>query len=394
MNEAEPILIVGGGMAGSLLALVLARRGVAVVVFDPHQDPPPMFRNEKLGHAQIALLERLDAMAPFRDACWPEGAYPAAARPPLCDCGAPHQAWLKAVRAAWPASVRFVRTTVGDVRLREGRQTVVTGDGGEVSGRLIVLATGRMTLLADALGLERRVVSAAHSICLGFSVAGAPPPKAQVFRAAFGTALGYVSLFPMPGELRVNVFSYRAIADSWTRRMRADPLSALAELAPDAAAALRGQTVVRRCEARVTDIYQIHGHRDRAGLVVLGDAASAPCPASGTGMLRILTDIDALANRSLPDWLATPGMGAGKVATFYADPQKRRCEAASLRSSLNGRAHALSSSPLWRARRLAAAVRRSDGAQAVASAISGAWAGRMRRSASVSGNHATRSSSG
>ncbi|MBE7217424.1 MAG: FAD-dependent monooxygenase [Caulobacteraceae bacterium] len=393
MDDKGPILIAGGGMAGSLLALVLARRGLAVTVVDPRRTPPPVFRNEKLGHAQIAILSRLGALAPFQAACWPQGAYPGH-RPELYDCGAPHQAWLAAVRAAWPASVRFESGTVAAARLGADRQAIVLADGRRLEGRLMVLATGRMPALAQALGIGRQVISPGHSVCLGFSVDAAGDPPARVLAAAFGSGLGYVSLFPMPGELRVNVFSYRSLDDPWTRRMRADPVAALAELAPEAAALLEGRAVVRRCEARGTDIYRARGHLQRAGLVLLGDAAHAPCPASGTGMLRILTDVEALADRCLPAWLATPGMGADKIAGFYADPAKRRCEAASLRSSLRGRAKATSAAPAWRLRRAASRLRGARALQATASAISGAWAGRMRRSASGTANQATRSSSG
>ncbi len=118
--------------------------------------------------------------------------------------------------------------------------------------------------------------------------------------------------------------------------MAADPLAALAELVPEAAAALGGARVVRRCEARSTDLYDVSGHL-RAGVVLIGDAFHAPCPASGTGMLRILNDVDILAREHLPRWLATPGMGRDKIAGFYADAAKRRLDDASLRTSLRGR---------------------------------------------------------
>ena len=394
MQGDGPILIAGGGMAGSLLALVLARRGVAVTVIDPHRTPPPVFRNEKLGHAQIAILRRLDALGPFEEACWPPGAYADGARPALYDCGAPHADWLAAVRRAWPVTVRLEVGSVISARLGAEIQAVTLADGQELEGRLLVLATGRMPSLARDLGVGREVLSVGHSVCLGFSVARDGPFKAEIFPIAFGAGLGYVSLFPMPGELRVNVFSYRPLDDPWTRRMRADPVATLAELAPAAAVRLAGRAVVRRCEARGTDLYRACGHQRRAGLVVLGDAAYAPCPASGTGMLRILTDVEALADRCIPAWLAAPGMGADKVAGFYADPAKRRCEAASLRGSLHGRTYALSRSPVWRMRRAAHGVREMVRAQVVASTIRGAWAGRMRRNASSTPNQATLSSSG
>lgn len=357
------VVIAGGGMAGSLLALVLGRQGREVTVVDPHRDPPPTFRNEKLGHAQIALLEKLGCLHLFAEACWPAegapGAYPAGRRPALYDCGAPHSAWLRSVRGAWPASVRFVEGGVDRVETGRGRPALVTTDGTRLDGRMLVVATGRSPQLLDQLGLSRTTLSAGHSVCLGFSVRTPEPLCARVHAARFGTGLGYVSIFPMPGETRVNVFSYRDLRDPWTRRMSADPLAAVAELVPEAACDLQGAEVVRRCEARGTDLYLTQGQEGLPGVVLMGDALHAPCPASGTGMLRILNDVDVLAERWIPRWLAADDDRAPSTAAFYADPRKRGVDRASLRGSRAGRELALSDAPYWRARRTAKRVLRS-----------------------------------
>jgi hypothetical protein len=68
-------------------------------------------------------------------------------------------------------------------------------------------------------------------------------------------------------------------------------------------------------------------------------------------MTRILNDVDCLANIHVPNWLATPGMSAAKIAAYYADPIKRRVDAASLRRSVRGRDSVTSLSPYWRVRR-------------------------------------------
>ena len=289
------VLIIGAGIAGSLLAFVLGRQGRKVVVVDPRRTPPPVFRNEKLGGAQIALLKKLGALSCFEAALWPAegtpGAYPEGQRPALTDCGAPHQAWVMSVRQGWSPDVRFVEATVHHLDLSDDIQRATTTDGQRIEARLAVLATGRIPQLRQSLGVNCRTLSAGHSVCLGFSAVFDTSPPAQVVDAPRGSGVGYVSLFPMPGETRVNVFSYRALDDPWTRRMSADPMGCLSELDPRLAALFAGGRVVRRCEARGTDLYEVSGHR-QAGLVLIGDAFHAPCPASGTGMLRILNDID------------------------------------------------------------------------------------------------------
>jgi 2-polyprenyl-6-methoxyphenol hydroxylase-like FAD-dependent oxidoreductase len=97
------------------------------------------------------------------------------------------------------------------------------------------------------------------------------------------------------------------------------------------------------------------------GVVLLGDAFHAPCPASGTGMTRILNDIEQLTRVHLPAWLATPGMGREKIAEFYDDPVKRQVDRASLLRSLNGRSSAIDTSPWWTVRRRVGAMRRKMG---------------------------------
>jgi 2-polyprenyl-6-methoxyphenol hydroxylase-like FAD-dependent oxidoreductase len=346
------ILVIGGGMAGSLLALVLGRRGLPVTVIDPRRDPPPMFRNEKLGTEQIALLKDLGALSCFETACWPDGAYAGMDKPSLTDCGAPHQAWLKSVRAAWPDTVTFIEGTVASVDGDSATPSLALSDGQTLSGRLVVLASGHIHQLHEQLGISVRMVSAAHSACLGFSVSGDRVVKSQVHSVPFGRGIGYISIFPMPTETRVNLFSYRAISDPWTRRMAREPLAALAEVSPEAAQALDGLQVARRCEVRGIDLYITDGHK-RPGVVLIGDSFHAPCPSTGTGMLRILNDIKILADGYLPLWLATPGMGADKIVQFYDDPAKLKLDARSLGGSLRGRDWATNRSLKWRLMRAA-----------------------------------------
>jgi 2-polyprenyl-6-methoxyphenol hydroxylase-like FAD-dependent oxidoreductase len=356
----DRILIVGGGMAGSLLALVLGRAGHVVSLIDLRRDPPSDFRNEKLGIDQIAHLDALGVLSCFEEACWGEATTADAPRPPLKDCGARYDRWIARIRAALPPTVTFVEGKVDEIETSDDRQTVILTTGERLDGRLVALATGRGERLRAGLGVERRTFSERHSLCLGFSVA-VPADRqieARIRHGKFGDRIAYATVFPMLGEIRVNVFSYRDLDDPWVGRMRADPVGVLSETLPDLAPILAGLEVVRKLEARSTDLYGVRG-QVRPGVVLLGDAFHAPCPASGTGMSRILNDVDRLANLHIPQWTATPGMGRDKIAAFYADPEKRRVDEASVKRSLHGRAVATSQSPYWRVRRSLCLLKRS-----------------------------------
>ena len=63
-RQAVEVAIVGGGLAGSALAAVLARLGRSVALFDLHASYPEVFRAEKLTARQVTALCRLDLAGP------------------------------------------------------------------------------------------------------------------------------------------------------------------------------------------------------------------------------------------------------------------------------------------------------------------------------------------
>jgi 2-polyprenyl-6-methoxyphenol hydroxylase-like FAD-dependent oxidoreductase len=52
------VVIVGGGLAGSLAAAMLGRAGIDVILVDPHETYPPDFRCEKLDGTQVSILKK------------------------------------------------------------------------------------------------------------------------------------------------------------------------------------------------------------------------------------------------------------------------------------------------------------------------------------------------
>jgi 2-polyprenyl-6-methoxyphenol hydroxylase-like FAD-dependent oxidoreductase len=101
---------------------------------------------------------------------------------------------------------------------------------------------------------------------------------------------------------------------------------------------------------RPVDLYATDGHR-QPGIVLVGDAFATSCPAAGTGARKALTDVERLCNVHIPRWLATPGMDATKIGSFYDDPVKRACDNFSLRKAYDLRAFSIDASLPWRARR-------------------------------------------
>jgi 2-polyprenyl-6-methoxyphenol hydroxylase-like FAD-dependent oxidoreductase len=364
-HAPSDVLIVGAGFAGSLLALLLARKGHSVEVIDLHLQHPPEFRCEKLGPGQARALEELGALEPIAARAGLAGASAA----DIIQIGMFYADMVEGLRGAWPEKVRFHEGRVMAAETSEDLQAVQLSTGERLEGRLLVLATGRGERLRRALGIERQTLRERHSLCIGFSLApgeGRPPlPSLVAHGGRGGDGLGFASLFPIGETARVNLFCYRDPGDAWTRSFRQDPLAALIASFPELGPPLEGARLVGPAEFGVIDLYQCEGCI-QPGVVLVGDAFGSSCPATAMGLTRVLTDVRQLALTHAPAWLETPGMGSGKIAAFYADPVKRSVDRLSRRRAELGRFEATDRGPAGGAVRMAKRFRRSMALRAAA----------------------------
>src|SRR5690606_348439 len=109
---------------------------------------------------------------------------------------------------------------------------------------------------------------------------------------------------------------------------------------------------------RPADLYQTRGY-EQAGVVLIGDAFATSCPAAGTGTGKVFTDVERLCNVHIPAWLATGGMGAAKIATFYAAPARLAYDAFSRRAAYELKSTSTDRSAYGAARRLGKAAARA-----------------------------------
>ena len=112
--------------------------------------------------------------------------------------------------------------------------------------------------------------------------------------------------------------------------MRREPKQTLLAAMPGLKRFLGEFEVVDKVQNWLMDLSVSEDHR-RDGAVLIGDAFQTSCPAAGTGVSRLLTDVEQLCTVHLPRWLETPGMGAEKVAQFYDDPIKQAADARAAR---------------------------------------------------------------
>ncbi|MEP7240037.1 MAG: FAD-dependent monooxygenase [Devosia sp.] len=362
----DDLLVIGAGLAGIGAATAAARRGYAVTLISAHDRHPPDFRGEKLGEAQMATLERLglgDAArqhtTPF-DGCWQVRRGRITGMVSEREYSSNYSDLVNGLMAAIPAPVRRITGRVADLATGPHHQAVTLADGRVYTGRLLVIATGLSEAILKLAGLERQTISAGHSVACGYDIEE-PAADFRFPSLVWGPGpthprLSYLTLFPIGGRMRGNLFTYHTVGDPWTRLFRDDPETAVREAVPELEASFGRMTIRPGAVARPIDLKSLRNTR-RHGVVALGDAFSVVCPTTGYGMGKALTDADRLVNLYLPLWLATPGMEESKLAAFYADPIKTALDARAMAESVSGRKFNLDPAPYWRVRRLSHAAR-------------------------------------
>jgi 2-polyprenyl-6-methoxyphenol hydroxylase-like FAD-dependent oxidoreductase len=355
------VAIVGGGLAGSLAAAMLGNAGIDTVVIDPHPVYPEDFRCEKLDGPQVEILKTtgiadavLRATTPDRQS-WVARFGRLVEKRPGDQQGIYYTPLVNTIRGEIPGNVPMIEAKAKALATGPDRQTVTLSTGEEISARLIVLANGLNVGLRDSLGIKREVISECHSISIGFDVKPAGRrafdfPALTYYAENTDDQTALITLFPIGAAMRANLFVYRDMKDPWLRALRAAPQETLFALMPGLRKLMGDFEVDGFIKIRPVDLYVTHGYR-QPGVVLIGDAFSTSCPAAGTGARKAMMDAERLCHSHVPQWLATPGMGADKIAAFYNDPEKRACDDFCHDKAFSLRSFSTDPSLAWRARR-------------------------------------------
>ncbi len=172
------IAIIGGGLAGSTAAAMLGRAGISAVLIDPHPLYPPDFRVEKLsGDLQVERFRKTGIAEAVLRAATHDGENWIARFGYLLDRRPSQQYGIM-----YDALVNAIRAEISDQRRKDLRQGHLDFDqrraaknrGVEWRGDFRAPRRARQRIerrTAPQLGIERRIVSACHSISIGFDLA-------------------------------------------------------------------------------------------------------------------------------------------------------------------------------------------------------------------------------
>jgi 2-polyprenyl-6-methoxyphenol hydroxylase-like FAD-dependent oxidoreductase len=367
-NFSAEIIIVGAGMAGATAAAVLGQQGRRVILVDPRSSCPPVFKAEKIDQDQVHLLRKfglLGHLLPFsgrvrevRTAC--DGRMIRTI--PIEQYGINYSDMVNALRAHMPAAVQFRLGRVEAIANSGDIQHVKLAGGEELSSRLVVLASGVSRTIQANLRLRRRVVRRDQSLVFGFTIAA---PEFQPFDFDSVTyysldpsaRIDYLTLFKIRQTMRANLFVFRPPSDPWVREFILEPERMLRRYLPKLDRVTGEFRVISKVESGRVDLYRMDGD-PQPGVVLIGDAFQSVCPSTGMGLDKILTDVDVLSE-CLPHWLATPGMGTGKVADFYNHPRKLATDSRALHRAHYQRLAATDTSWRWRIHRFLLQLKRN-----------------------------------
>jgi flavin-dependent dehydrogenase len=302
------VIIAGGGVAGSSLAILLGRAGVSVELYDQHRFPRDKVCAEGLMPAGVGVLGRLGLQAaaggaPFRGIRYfghgrqIEAQFPGGPDAPGFGLGLRRwrlDALLFEAARATPGVIATGGVKVEALVMQGSRVTGVVAGARPRRARLVVAADGPRSLLRRRLGLDPpvprrpRIGLRAH---FQLAPGQVPADHVEIFlgdaHELYVTPLG-------DGEVSVALLAARASCQQdegtgpqlyFQRALAGQPrLRALLEGARPTGE-LGGRTpLAGRARKGVVP-----------GLVLLGDAAAALDPVTGAGMAQALVSAELLA---------------------------------------------------------------------------------------------------
>lgn len=296
------LVIAGGGIAGSSLAILLGRQGFTVDLYERNRFPREKPCGEGLMPAGVAALERLglaeevggQEFVGVRFHAGPakiEARFPDMPGLPLTGRGQRRRHLdhvLFAAAARTPGVNAHVGTSVSAPLVENCRVTGLIVDGVARRARLAVAADGSNSRIRHQLGLDKPPRGKRVGVRIHFRLS----PRAEVSHwVEVFLGKGY-ELYVTPLPRREMLVAALSNACSLERPLEEQFLHWCLEH-PWLSERLRGAEIISQAKAARLSarVYRGIGR----GIVLLGDAAGAPDPITGGGMTQALLSSELLA---------------------------------------------------------------------------------------------------
>ncbi|MGH8282535.1 MAG: FAD-dependent oxidoreductase, partial [Gammaproteobacteria bacterium] len=333
-----PCCIVGGGPAGMMLGLLLARAGVAVTVLEKHADFLRDFRGDTVHPSTLQILDEIGLLSRFeqlqqhkvRDLSGIIGGR----EQPVIDFRGLKSFDYLALVPQW----NFLDMLADEARqyqhfdqrmrheatglIEEGGRTFgvrveAMGQRYELHADLVVACDGRHSTLREAAGLHAREYGAPMDV-LWFRVPRSESDPDDTFAIM---DRGHMMVLLNRNDYWQAAYLVPKGGDTLLRSKPIDVLrDSVAQIAPflaDRKSAMESWEMVSTLQVQVDRLECWH----RPGLLLIGDAAHAMSPIGGVGINLAIQDAVAAANV-----LAKPLLDGGSIDEIILDQVQRRRE--------------------------------------------------------------------
>jgi 2-polyprenyl-6-methoxyphenol hydroxylase-like FAD-dependent oxidoreductase len=339
--EHFDVVIVGAGFAGLSLAHGLAGRDLEIAIVDKRDSYPNLFRAEKIEPRQAESMRRLGTLEMRAPLAGPIGKTlnvsgdKVETFDTVEQYGIAYGDTVNNLKRQLPADIRVITDTVSDIV--PGKHGTISMDSGSVlHSKLVVIASGFVDQLSASLAIRRKDYPELRSLSFGFDIrradgAGFTFNGLNYFPSETNSKILYMTVFPIGDRMRVNLFTRLDPKDPMAKQLRDHTLATLVNLFPKLCDFTGEIELDSRIQSVPTNYYRVTGYRV-PGVVLVGDAFQSVSPATGSGLSKVLTDVECVIDCFLSRWKDYESISARDVMSYYRHREKRGCDRRSLQS--------------------------------------------------------------